>query len=273
MMGEERRMIGITTSQSWIAGEVDSENRVHGSTPLQNESRQALVFDMSTVLGDRWQTGVQLPFSRRDRTESGERSFSAGIGDISLRAAYEFLPEWNYSRWMPKGFLIGQIGIPSGPSAFDEGDSPAAIRGRGYWNPSFGVALSKTWTSWDALLVTEMHTPLSRSREIGTSKFQFMPSAGFSALTALGYSWGEWRLGASFSFLYDGPIALRAVASGAESPGEPQWLGTAGLSAHWLIAESVTLGLLYFDSAAAALAFRQPIEQRVAFVLQVRELR
>ena len=90
--------------------------RADGDTELT----QTLRVEGAFLLGDRWQIGASVPYTRRSRNTPDLASASSGFGDLGPeRGAYEILPEWTYSVWKPRGFVFVQGLIPTGGSIYE----------------------------------------------------------------------------------------------------------------------------------------------------------
>lgn len=73
-------------------------------------------FAYQKMIRDYWQWGIALPLSKRFAQMANRSESSLGLSDLSTNIAFEFLPETFYSPFIPRGFLILTLTLPTGNS-------------------------------------------------------------------------------------------------------------------------------------------------------------
>jgi hypothetical protein len=170
-----------------------------------------------------------------------------GVGDAGVALAYEFLPEFTYSAWKPKGFVFSRWVIPIGKSIYESTDPGGADNmGRGFHALAWGIVLTKTWSEWDALLSLEAHWTLPRTFHQGKLAYVFRSGWGGGAIAGLGYSPGNgaFRLGVSVSPIYE---AARDVQVVGPSRTADQLAWAVAIQGNFRWNEEWTSSLIYSD--------------------------
>lgn len=197
---------------------------------------------------EHFQTGFSLPAVGRIRAVNQQTHAAWGLGDVQISAAYEVLPEWDYSVWRPKGFLFAQMTFPSGSSTYDARQAyQLDSRGRGFYSAGIGTALLKTWSEWDAFFNLELHRSFDRGARLEDGT-QISLQPGWGGTATLGGGWspgsGSLRVGVSLSPVWEEGID---VTGDVNSRGTDQWVWNLGLQAHYLISDEWTVGAQYTD--------------------------
>lgn len=221
---------------------------------------------------DRFQVGFSLPIVKRMQDEVS----NSGIGDISLMSGYEFLPDWDYHPWRPKGLVFLSLQMPTGKSVYDEeGNSKAGAWGRGFWSIGLGTVLLKSWTRWDLSMQFEAHQSLERRVNNSLFRGQVKPGPGGSGGGGLGYNIGKARLGASLTWSYDQPIPTTGEGEFASmsSSGAPQKLANFVLSYAYLLENSGTISFSYSDQTLFGTPSNSTLSRAVSISFQKRWLR
>lgn len=220
------------------------------------ESSETLKLDGAHIFFDRWQTGFSLPLIRRSR----EEQTSSGLGDISGTVGYEYLPDWDYSPWRPKGIGFIQLTAPSGRSIY-EANAPYQIdsRGRGLWALGVGTLLTKNRGVMDFFSNFEIHRSFDRN--------DIHPGWGGNLGLGAGYNYQEWRTGFSLAWTYEDPVNRSGKN---QSKGNAERFATASLSASYMYSEEWSGVVTYSDQTL----FGDPINARlgrsVVFQIQKR---
>ena len=155
------------------------------------------------LINDRWQVGASVPVIQRnflDQTYSG-------LGDIGTTLGYEYLPDWNYNPYRPKGFGYLQITLPTGKSKAESTNGGLDSRGFGFWAIGIGTLLTKSWGSWDAFTSIDIHR--SFGKNINTSQLQadLNPGYGGNWGLGIGFNQKDFRYGGGITWTYEDPIA------------------------------------------------------------------
>jgi hypothetical protein len=236
-----------------------------------DETTQTIRLDGALLISDRWQLGASAPIIRRSRSRLQSSDSATGLGDLTFNTAYEVLPEWGYSVWKPRGFLFGQVTIPTGGSIYDLAvatDDPWGLdsRGRGFFNIGMGALFTKTWGSWDAFTLMEAHRSFQRTFH----GVQVNPGFGGSVAIAGGYSptFLPLRVGLALSPAYEG--AYTVTENGQSSTSSHQLVWNTSLQLGWLIHSSATLSAIYTDQTLTGPATNVSLSRTLAVTFQKR---
>lgn len=193
----------------------------------ERETSTTFRIDGAHIFNDQWQAGFSLPVVRRER--SGRSS--TGLGDVAASLGYEYLPDWDYNPWRPRGLGYLQLTMPSGKS-INESDSPFQLdsRGRGFWAIGAGTLLTKIYGRWDILARAEVHKSFAKSFRNSQANGRLTPGLGGSMGVGNGYSVQAWRLGMDLNWTYEDAIA---VSGSINSKGSPQRYAAMTVSASY----------------------------------------
>lgn len=212
--GDEKATLSLTTGQSKVHSDVAADGL--WKDRQMSETSQRWILDGAHIFRDRWQAGLSLPVIERSR--NGQES--AGLGDVTVGVGYEYLPDWNYNPYRPKGTGYLQWTLPTGTSIY-EAESPYQLdsRGRGFYSVGVGTLLSKAWGAFDALAHFNVHHSFERTIAGRTVD----PGLGGSMMVSGGYSLSAFRLGSGLNFIYEDAVIV-------DGRGSPQRLVDAFLS-------------------------------------------
>jgi hypothetical protein len=71
--------------------------------------------------------------------KSGLDESEIGLGDVDLQGTYEYLPEYTFSNYKPRGFVYSKISIPTSKSLYNSESSIFTdVRGTGLYSLSLG---------------------------------------------------------------------------------------------------------------------------------------
>lgn len=209
--GDER----LQLTSSLTLGEVKSDVTSRGIWSDRDEDREDLrtfKIEGASLFSDRTQLGVSTSFMQRERL--GESS--SGMGDTQVSLGYEYLTNWDYNLWKPKGIGYLDLVIPTGESIY-EFDRPYGIdaRGRGFWSLGLGTLLVKSFISWDFYTSLAAHYSLPREAQFEGENLKVTP--GWSGNFALGggYSVRSFRVGGGITWNYESPIKVESKDSAA----------------------------------------------------------
>lgn len=234
----------------------------------QHQSVQTIKLEGAHIISDRWQAGVSLPIISR---HYGNENYS-GLGDIATSLSYEYLSDWNYNPYRPKGIGFIQAMIPTGKSRSDSEVGMLDSRGNGFWAIGAGIILTKSWLMWDMFVLLEWHR--SFAKRISTSMVQgyVRPGRGSNLGLGFGYNWAMYRAGFSFTRTQEDPIETqfvgepRAVSSWQ---GQERW-DTMALSLSYLQSEQWSWTINYSDQTVFGDPLNTSLGKSVGIQLQHR---
>ncbi len=257
----------LTTSYSYSRIDTD----VFGNGIWQKRTAEDVShiykIEAAHVFLDRFQAGFSLPVQTRQK-DGAAGGTSTGLGDVAGQLGYEYLPDWNYNPWRPRGIGFISLTLPTGKSIYESVDGLDS-RGRGFFSLGIGTALTKTWTSWDASASFELHKSfdkvVSNSQMIGN----IQPGIGTSVTFGAGFSVKDLRLGGALAWTYEDAIQVDSAIS---SKGDEQRFATGTLSASYLFADTWAGTFSYSDqtifgdpsNTTLAKAFAVSIQKRWA---------
>jgi hypothetical protein len=218
-----------------------------------NESFESFRIEGAHIFHDRWQAGASLPLVKRSR--QGETS--SGAGDLAATLGYEYLPDWDYNPWRPKGLGYLQLTAPTGRSVYEAGNQyQLDARGRGFWAAGIGSLLTKIWGRWDAFTTLDVHRSFAKSYANPVSRGRLKPGWGGNLAGGAGYNVRSYRFGAGLAWAYEDPVKVEGSAA---SEGSSERYATASLSASYLYSNDWAGTLTYADQAL----FGDPVNARL----------
>lgn len=237
--GDDKAQMTFSLSHSEISDDVFPSGLWQKRTEM--ETGQTLKIEGGHIFSDRWQAGASVAIVQR----SNSIEDSTGLGDTNLTLGYEYLPDWNYNPWRPKGLGFLQLVLPTGKSVW-ESNNPYGLdsRGRGFFSLGLGTLLTKIVQEFDLFLSADIHR--SFNRNISTSQFtgDLKPGWGGNFGFGAGYNLDDWRLGTSLMWTYEDAVKANG---GIQSEGRLQRFATAGLSVSYVIEETLSATLAYSD--------------------------
>lgn len=237
--GDEAAQLTFTTSYSDVIEQVGADS--FWNRDALEESSGTFQLEGALILEDRWQLGAQLPLVRRSKKEST----STGLGDVQLLGAYEYLPDWNYNPWRPKGIVYIQLTVPTGVSNLESTEQLQTDSfGRGFWTLGLGTLLTKSIDHWDVFANLEFHHSFARDFENNSVRGTLDPGWGFRSSFGGGYNLGDFRLGTSLAWSVEDPVDTLGTI---ESSGTVQRFVTASLSGSYLVNQSWAVTIAYND--------------------------
>ena len=138
-----------------------SDDGSYSTRPSENqEVIRTFALRSSYSLSPFFQLGFEVPVTYRSTTSEKH----TGPGDVSFQAAYEILPEVEFSYWKPRAFTYIQFGLPTGGSRFDS-SRPLQLdaNGVGFFNLNLGILVLKEWGIFDFSLSPKITYFFSRS--------------------------------------------------------------------------------------------------------------
>lgn len=216
----------MTTTMSY--SQIDTDVYSNGIWQKKNslDSTQLYKIEASHIFADRFQVGASLPMQIRTRDGQDMGGTSSGLADVSAQLGYEYLPDWNYNPWRPKGVGFISLTLPTGKSVYESEDGLDS-HGRGFFALGIGTILTKAWLKWDASATLEIHRSfdkvISNSQMLGNVQ----PGFGNSFSLGGGYNIGDSRLGTSIAWVNEDAINVDGTNP---SKGDAQQYATGAVS-------------------------------------------
>lgn len=207
----------------------------------QHQSVQTLKIEGAHILADRWQVGASIPVITR---QYGDQTFS-GLGDIATSLSYEYLSDWNYNPYRPKGIGFIQLNLPTGKSRADSEVGGLDSRGNGFWALGAGTMLSKSWAIWDVFVLLEWHRSFEKSVNTSLVQGTVYPGYGSNLGFGFGYNWAMYRAGFSLTQTQEDTMEIKSNNINIKQ-GFERW-STMGVSFSYLQGESWSWTVTYSD--------------------------
>ena len=212
ILSDDRAQLGITGSVAKTIGDAPVAAKPVFRSSSDQEWVQSYSLDAAFLISDRWQLGGALPYVGRSRSTSSLKASDWGLGDVSGTVGYEFLPEFSYSRWQPRGFSFFQLTLPTGGNVYESQDTFAVdAKGYGFYALSAGVFLIKSWGAWDSSFRLAINSSLNRAFKASDgSTIYIRPGLNGSVAFGGGYSpgGGDFRVGININPVYTAPTNI-----------------------------------------------------------------
>jgi hypothetical protein len=185
--GDFKAQLTLNASNSAVTHRVDSDGNYIKSD--KNEITESLTLMGAYQFDDLWQVGVSIPYKKNTYQKGDVNESTSGLGDLKLQVAYEFLPEYSYSKWKPRGFVFIQHTFNNAKSTheFDKEYVTDAL-GKGFQTTSIGTSFFKIIRSFDISIMGEFHRSQVRSFSSNDQNITIKPGDGNSLLVGGGYS-------------------------------------------------------------------------------------
>jgi hypothetical protein len=275
LTGDDHAQLSASLSQAQVIGDAPTQGTAVFRADGDLEQTQTLKVEGAYLFSDRWQFGATLPVVRRSRSTPATQSTSTGFGDLNLNLAYEWLPEWEYSVWKPRGFVFYQELIPTGGSIYESSFNsidPWGLnaRGRGFFASGIGAVFLKSWGGWDAAFVGEGHRSFSRTFSTFDGSLELSPGWGGSLALAGGFSPSSLplRFGLSLSPAFE--EGVRARSASLDSTSDPQLVWTTSVLLGWLVGHESTVSAIYSDQTLLGPASNASLSRTVSISFQRR---
>lgn len=195
--GDEKSLLGSTLLQSNLHTRVSNNGVWRRQNSL--DQTQTLRLDFARIFNDRFQYGFSMPLTAR-KVETGRDTSASGVGDLSALLGYEYLTDWDYNVWRPRGVGYVSMNIPTGTSKYETLDQ-SEVRGKGFYSLGVGTALTKQWMKWDALVGAELRRGFSRTFQSSIFSGNINPQWGRTLTVGGGYHWRDFRFGCMIAWL------------------------------------------------------------------------
>lgn len=264
ILGDDKAILTNSFSYGTITDDV-SANGVWRKRDEQSVI-QSYRLEGAHIYHDRFQFGGSLPLVSRSRRSQD----SAGLGDVALTAGYEFLPEWSYSSWKPKGLGFLQLTLPTGRSIYESDEEEQLdARGRGFWALGAGAVFTKIIGKWDLFTSGEWHKSFSKkvNSPQAQGRLNLEPGFGGTAQVGVGYNVSHYRVGTSLQWYHEDEIKI----SGAlEDKKALERYTTAMLTGSYLYSDEWSASLSYADQTVMGSPRNTSLGQVIGVQLQRR---
>lgn len=108
------------------------------------DQQSTLHFQYQRQMNDSFQLAIKSSLVQKTMKKQGRREKSQGLGDLDLQVNFEFMPEYTYSTYRPRGFIYSKLTIPNSRSLYNSHSSLYSdVRGHGLYTLSLGTSFIK----------------------------------------------------------------------------------------------------------------------------------
>lgn len=241
----------LTTSLSTTEVVIDNVDST-GYWRSSDDHQRVNIFKIegAHIFMDRWQAGFSLPLTQRRYLDQRY----SGLGDTAVQLGYEYLPEWSYSEYRPKGIGFMTLMIPSGKSKIESEVGGLDSRGNGFWSLGLGTLLTKTWSAWDVFTNFEAHYSLKKNSSNTAFNGELRPGLGGQFSIGAGFNTEDFRFGSSIAWTYADAIKLKTVTEEKLVQGIEKY-ATAALTLSRIFSEEWAVSASFTDQTL----FGEPI--------------
>ena len=253
--GDYRAQLALVGANSAVTHYANEDSLISERDVTNQEVSESLTLSATYLLSPYWQMGLRLPYKVNTHKTLAANENSSGIGDFHLQTAYEFLPEYSFSLWRPKGYVFIDETLPSSSSSYDaEKPLHTDSFGSGFYTTSVGVSFVKAIFNYDFLFMTEYHKAFNREFNKPGERLSVEPGDGHTMLFGAGYSpkGGDLRLGGSLLYSKQNASKVTSSLSPLTSSGsQPRHYWETGLSVSYLF-KNYSLTASYLDQSFLA---------------------
>lgn len=142
--GDNRAEMSLGYSYRSDIGQTNQDGRAILNNAQIKDQRQNITLQGQYQVSESWQLASKLSLVDKSLKKSGLKENNTGPGDIDLQATYEYLPEYTYSDYKPRGFVYSKASIPTSKSLYDsESNIFSDVRGTGLYSLGLGNFLLK----------------------------------------------------------------------------------------------------------------------------------
>ena len=256
----ESQFTALATFGSLVSGHTDN-NGDYPNAP-NHAIDKTRVLDGETLLSDRVQAGFTLPVVEL----SNPGSDVSGLGDFTTRIGYEYLTDWTYNPFRPKGIGFLELTLPTGKTKFESSLGELDTNGNGFWSVGGGTLLTKVVEDFDVFLSLEAHRNFSKSINTTQLSGTLYPGTGGSMGFGVGYTLDAFRFGAALSWSLESPIRFSGLNTQFES--EFERYSTASLSMSYFATEEWAGTITYLDQTWFSDSVNTNLARSVALQIQ-----
>lgn len=226
--GDFRSQFSFVGSNSAVTHTINNEGKFLERESGNEEVKESFTLKVAHLIEDFWQVGIEVPFVQNTHRVSSLEESSSGIGDLKIQLAYEFLPEYSFSLWKPRGFIFLQQNIINSSSVYesDQQLGTDAIS-TGLDTTNLGLSFVKIISTYDFTFTGEVHKSSQRKFSTKTGDLTVKPSLGYSYLVGAGFSPknGNLRYGGSFLYSFEGEKDFEGTLASSSSEKETYEVG------------------------------------------------
>ncbi len=144
LISDNKEEYGIGFSLRNDIGQTDSDGYSNIYSGQTKDQQFNLNLQYQRIIVDRFQLAFKSSLVQKDINKSNRHEVKYGAGDFELQGSYEFLPEYTYSMYKPRGFVYFKQGIPLSRSLYNSQSAVFSdVTGSGFYSTSLGTFFVK----------------------------------------------------------------------------------------------------------------------------------
>jgi hypothetical protein len=247
----QSQLSAVVSSQRAIIEKYLGRESIIYHSKIRHDQTHSLGLAGSILLSDRWQVGAQTQVQWREVMRSQQEKSAQGWGDSSASLGFEFLPEYFYSEYKPRGHVYLSLAVATGLSIYESRSLWAEdVTSAGNHSLAVGIIFTKIFGNLD--LSTSLESGLHFARTFAGVGVDIPPTSldsrkFFNGNLSVGYSpfSSNFRLGSSLGAQWAGARVITSEDFANIQPARILFPLTFELS--WLFSPTSSLGLGYRD--------------------------
>lgn len=262
---EDKAQLSMSYTRSRIHADVFTSGEWRERA--KNSNIEIYKLEGALIFSDRYQVGASVPFQKNHQSGNlgGD---SQGLGDISLQLGYEYLPDWDYNPYRPKGIGYLSLILPTGKSIYESREGNGFdSRGRGFWGVGVGTVLIKKWGMWDLNTNFEVHHSFAKKVNHPPIEGKVKPGVGGSAALGGGLNWKNIRLGGLINWVYEEAIDVEGKVN---SEGAPRRYASGSVLLSYMFPDNQSVVISYSDETIFGSPFNTSLSKSITAFYQKR---
>jgi hypothetical protein len=144
MLGDTKSVFRLLASDLTYSADTDEYANFKSRSQNQLETVRTTTISSSYRLSELWQMGFALPIMEKGRYLNESWQTTTGLSDPSFNIAYEFLPSYTRSKFIPQGFVSAQYTYPLAPALYTTEDE-TLLDTRGLGHHQYGIGTTFRW--------------------------------------------------------------------------------------------------------------------------------
>lgn len=141
---DNRREISIGFTSRTDIGQTDQNGWSTFNNHQIIDGKSIFNLQYGEQVAENFQLGVKTAIAEKHVKKSGKDEKTQGFTDLELQTTYEYLPEYTFHPYKPRGFIYTKLSIPLSKSIYNSQSSILSdVRGSGLYSASLGNFLIK----------------------------------------------------------------------------------------------------------------------------------
>ena len=210
---------------------------------------------IARMLFERFQTSLKIGVTTKDLDKQHRVEKKTGLQDIELQSAFEFMPEFTYSKFKPRGFSYLKLSVPMSKSLYDSKSQLFSdVRGSGLYSLAPGLFFLKKVSALSLKSGVEYQYYLGKIFSDSTLADYYKIVIPFGASFALDRS--PVILSVTSTWNYQSAKDLSGFIQ-SKSPNEYFW--DLNLSSTYRLSDAAGISLSYSDSSIIGKSVNSPL--------------